>query len=421
MKLITRYNRFNLPVLLLLFFISSIASYFLIRQVLLNELDKNIIHTMNSIKKYVQEQKKIPEIIPLTSQVVEINKVNAPFADTGFQTINPDPAYPMQHHLHRKLVFQLQQNQSFYRVSISSPLEGAKHLTILLLKITIFTTFLIILVSIFISRFILSKLWLPFYESLDVLRNFRIDNPTPLSFPATTTDEFKFMIESLKAATNKEAETYQSLKEFTENASHEIQTPLAIIRSKLDIIIQNEDLSEQDSEISKSVYSAIDKLSRLNKSLLLISKIGNSQFVIKKNINLAEKVREKLSQFEELWFSSNIKVESKIIDTAIIMNEELIDILLNNLLSNATRHNMENGKINIELQPGSLSVINTGAQIALDQKRIFKRFYKANQHSENNGLGLSIIKQICDVSDIDLVYSFSFNMHSFKLTWISSY
>jgi signal transduction histidine kinase len=402
-----------------MFLLSSVVSYLLVRQVLLKELDESIIHTMKGIRNYVQVQNKLPEIIPLTNQVVEFKKITTSITDSGFQTINPGTTYPVKHHLFRKLVFPLFVNQSIYRVSISSPLEGTSHLTSALLKITISSIFLIILVSVFISRYILSKLWLPFYESLNVLRSFSIDNPAPLSFPKTTTDEFKFMIESLKAATEKEMETYQSLKEFTENASHEIQTPLAIIRSKLDIIIQNEDLSEQDSEISKSVYCAIDKLSRLNQSLLLISKIGNSQFGNKGNIKLAEKVREKLYQFEELWLSSNVEVLSMIADADINANEELIDILLNNLLSNATRHNINNGKIHVELKPGCFIITNTGAPIALDPKRLFKRFYKAEQHSQNNGLGLSIISQICEVSDIHIEYIFLENEHAFKLTWIS--
>ena len=372
---------------------------------------------MKKIKSYVKEQSKLPEIVSLSHQKVEFEKISSPVSDTGFKTTNPIIPGQKKQHLFRNLIFQVSINRQLYKVTVSSPLEGISHLTTVILLITISTIFFIILFSVFVNRYILSKLWLPFYDALAILRNFRIDNPQPLSFPATKTDEFNFMIDNLKAATTKEAETYQSLKEFTENASHEIQTPLAIIRSKLDILIQKEGLSSNESETSRSVYSAIDKLSKLSQSLLLITKIENKKFENKKSINLTDKLLEKMEQFQELWQINNIEIFNGLEKAEIVANEYLIDILLNNLLSNATRHNAKKGEINIALQQGILSVENPGAATPLDEQRIFKRFYKDAPHSNNNGLGLSIIKQICEASGISIDYQFLANRHTFTLTW----
>jgi signal transduction histidine kinase len=185
----------------------------------------------------------------------------------------------------------------------------------------------------------------------------------------------------------------------------------------LDILIQNEHLSDKESETAKTVYGAIDKLSRLSQSLLLITKIGNSQFENKIPVPLTFRIQEKLSQFSELWETNNIQVTSQLAEADIIANEELIDILLNNLLSNATKHNIINGKIFVALKQGSLLIVNTGRINPLDPNKLFKRFYKDAQYSANNGLGLSIIKQICDESGIDPSYEFKDDQHGFLLLW----
>lgn len=417
MKIIDRYHRFNLPVMILTFLISGLGSYFLIMRALQNELDLSLIRVEKRIEDYVHIHKTLPAINSFDDQSIKFEKINHPIPVALFETTKKLIPEQKEKHLSRKLVSQLIVNGEIYKITITSPLEGTKHMTRVILVITITTIFLIILLSVLFNRYVLSKLWKPFYESLRLLRQFKIDRPEPISFPKTQIDEFNFMIDNLKIATLNGVEDYQLLKEFTENASHEIQTPLAIIRSKLDLLIQDPWLTEKHGETVKTAYKAIKKLSKLNQSLLLITKIDHGQFENKTDINLHDKIEEKLFEFQELWQTNNIEVASKLEDAEILANQELIDILLNNLLSNATRHNALNGKINIELQPHRLVLRNTGDMSSLNPTRIFKRFYKKAQHSEHNGLGLSIIKQICDVSAITPSYQFTGDMHTFILYW----
>jgi signal transduction histidine kinase len=417
MKLITRYNRLNLPVMLFVFFVSSAVGYFLIRRVLQNELDNGISRVRKRIETYVNRQHALPVTNAFYNEIVEFERIATPLSDTGFKTTRLFIPRINKYHVSRKLIFSFEVNNELYKATVTSTLEGTSHVTVILLIIMAITVFLIILVSVIINRLMLSKLWLPFYESLRLLGKFKIDRSEPFSFPKTRTDEFNFMIDNLKTATSSGSETYQHLKEFTENASHEIQTPLAIIRSKLDVFIQLEDLSESQSETARSMFGAIDKLSRLSQSFLLITKIGNHQFENRITVDLCLMIRGKLSQFRELWQTNNIEITSKLQDSEIQTNEELMDILLNNLLSNATKHNLPNGEINIEMQSRKLSISNTGQSSSLDHKRIFKRFYKEMPRSEGNGLGLSIIGQICDASGITASYQFSGNRHAFILSW----
>lgn len=99
------------------------------------------------------------------------------------------------------------------------------------------------------------------------------------------------------------------------------------------------------------------------------------------------------------------------------INSELLEILLNNLFSNATRHNHAGGRIIIASKQDYLMIANTGEKIPLDSERIFRRFYKGTLKSENNGLGLSIIREICNASGIDVTYNYDKNLHCFTLTW----
>jgi len=183
------------------------------------------------------------------------------------------------------------------------------------------------------------------------------------------------------------------------------------------MLIQDEHLSHQQSEIVRSAFAAIKKLSRLNQSLLLLTKISNQQFNNMEEIPLKERIEDKLQQFRELWQTSGITVSSRLSPAIIRASPELIDILLNNLFSNASNHNTPNGNIDIELQPRQLTISNTGLPLALDPRRVFSRFYKGEQHTGHNGLGLSIIKQICEVTSLQPAYRFSGNRHSFSFTW----
>ena len=163
-------------------------------------------------------------------------------------------------------------------MSVAKSMEGTENLIQSIILITIGTILLILLASILINRFVLNKLWQPFYKSLDLLKNFKIGNKERVKLPVSNIDEFSLMNGILQDAVNRADQDYLSLKEFTENASHEMQTPVAVIRSKLDLLIQEENLTKGQGENIQSLYEAIDKLSKLNKSLLLLTKIENKQF-----------------------------------------------------------------------------------------------------------------------------------------------
>jgi signal transduction histidine kinase len=226
------------------------------------------------------------------------------------------------------------------------------------------------------------------------------------------------MNDTLRYTTAKAKEDYHFLKTFTENASHELQTPLAIIQSKLDLLIQDDYLSEPQSLVLQSAYQALQKMSRLNQSLLLLTKIENGQYTERSLIDLPGKTNEKIIQFEELVRAKRISIRKDIHEPlSLLINPSLADILLNNVFSNAIKYTAAGGVIAVTIQPGLFAVSNTGNGGPLDDQQLFRRFGKPGHVSAGVGLGLAIIRQISDISGIPVQYTYENGEHRFAFRW----
>jgi signal transduction histidine kinase len=417
MKLLTRYSLINLLVMIVIFFVSSLTLYLFNKVILLREIDGDLGGIEDKIKEYANQYHALPNLYALDEEQINFYPTGEQQVAREFEMVRLYSYREKKLHNFRKISFPLRFNNTWYRVTVAKPLEGMRHLSHTLITISILSILITILVVIVINRILLKRLWKPFYQSLDVMRNFKLGKTGAPVFPKTSINEFTFMNESLMMATEKAEQDYLLLKEFTENASHEMQTPLSIIRSKLDMMIQEEDLTRKQSELTGGAYAAVKKLTRLNQSLLLLTKIENHQFHVTHVTNLKVKIEEKLLQFSELWESQNITVTHELEDVDVFINLELLDILLNNLLSNASNHNIPSGHIFIKLELKQLVISNTGYLEPLDQKRLFTRFYKQSLNNNHNGLGLSIVKQIARVSLININYLFANGLHSFVLNW----
>ena len=417
MKLFTKYTRVNLWVMVILFGLSACSIYILTNYVLAAEMDADLGGIRDRILTYVHQNHQLPTVQILDEEQVDYKPVDQAMTTTEFTPTTLYSKREKKMHNFRQMVFTVPVDDRIYKVTVAKPLEGLHHLSRMIISVSLVTILTTIFAYLLINRILLRRLWRPFYDALHVMRNLNLGHAQDLSFPATTTEEFIFMNESLGMAARKAEQDYLLLKEFTENASHELQTPLSIIRSKLEMLIQDEDLSHRQSEIVSSAFAAIKKLSRLNQSLLLLTKISNQQFNNVHPIDLKEKIEDKLQQFRELWQANHISASWHLEKAVIRASPELIDVLLNNIFSNASNHNISPGNIEILLQPGRLAISNTGIFTPLDPSRVFTRFYKGEQNTGHNGLGLSIIKQICEVTSLVPAYQFINDRHSFYFTW----
>jgi signal transduction histidine kinase len=417
MRLLTKYNRINLLATILIFLLASTTFYVAIRYILIGQVDDDLKIEQREIETYVKEHNVLPESIPVKDQKISYAPASELSKESKFKTVSGFAAENSEKNSYRILQFSVIANGKMYSVTVAKSLQGTDELINSILLITFVTILVMLVVSLAINRILLKRLWQPFYDTLNLLKKFKLDKKQPVNFPPTNIDEFAIMNQTLERTTRQARQDYLLLKEFTENASHEMQTPLAIIRSKLDLLIQNESISEDQSKTIQSAYTAVEKLSRLNQSLLLLAKIENNQFAETSTVNLEEKIEEKIKAFNELWQSQNISVSASVKNAVVNMNPELADILFNNLFGNATRHNIPNGSVRIELSPKQLKITNTSDQKELDRERLFTRFSKTTSSTGYTGLGLSIIKQICDASGFIVNYSFEKQLHSFAISW----
>ena len=279
----------------------------------------------------------------------------------------------------------------------------------------LFLLIILLLGFFLINWYVSKKLWKPFYQTLEQLTNYKISEQT-VAFNTTTIKEFSELNKVLGSMTKKMHEDFINQKQFIENASHEIQTPLAVIKTKIELLIQSKNLNESDMQIIQAVYNASNKLSSLNKALLLLSKIENNQFKDLETIEFKSIVEKILEHFEDLAELKNIKIE-KIFssEVKIKMNPMLADILFSNLIQNAIRHNVKDGNIKIDLTQHSFSISNTSEINIENTQALFNRFHKNEASAESIGLGLAIVKEICDKYSIRIDYRCSNNIHTIEL------
>jgi signal transduction histidine kinase len=388
----------------------------LLSRVLIHELDEALTEYQIRVGHYTTLHKRLPEFNSFDEVEVSYRLINREHANHITSVIRYDQE-EQRNGTFRQLIFTQPVNGQMYEINLAKPVEGTKLVTKTIAFITILLLLVVILLSIVLNRLILRKLWRPFYDTMLVLKNFKLNGKGSPDFPLSDIDEFSLLNKSLTEVIDRANDDYRILKEFTENASHELQTPLAIIRSKLDLVIQEEGLSDHQSMALKSAYKGIHRLTKLNQSLLLLAKIENQQFTATEHIDLQERMTDKLSQFMEFWTANNINVLADLQPATINANADLIEILLNNLLSNAGRHNERGGDISISLGAHELSVSNSSTENELDKNRLFNRFYKTGSSGSNNGLGLSIVKQISDQSGIIIDYHYESAQHHFILSW----
>ena len=305
-------------------------------------------------------------------------------------------------------------NKKPYRFNVETNIEETQE-TIFFISIT--TVFLFVLIVgglLFLNRRLSKSVWKPFRNTLDKLKTFSLNNQTKIEFSKTDVSEFDELNQSLTKLIEHNVSVYKTQKEFTENASHELQTPLAILKNKLDILLQNQDLTEKQYQIAEEMNRALSRSSRINKNLLLLAKIDNKQFD-SETFHLNEVLNQSLEILQEHFEQKNISVNTEISDNVKVNgNIGLTEVLINNLIINAIRHTSINGSISIKLNNSVFEVSNSGTE-KLNSDLLFKRFSRFSKDNNGSGLGLAIVKEICKSQNWTIDYRFENNNHIFSV------
>ena len=254
------------------------------------------------------------------------------------------------------------------------------------------------------------------FQIFQTLEEFDVDEPRKVEFEASPFPIFNELNEYLVELIDRIRGNYQANKQFTQNASHELQTPLAIIKGHIEILLQSPRIGEKEIESLAIVLQNTNRLSKLNSALILLSKIEHQRFSDTEKVDFLKVLEEILKNFKDLISIQEIRIEKNYEGTfEVEMSETLAEILLANLIQNAIRHNLENGFIKIEIKDNKFSISNPGVPPKMKMESFFKRFKRDSEVEESLGLGLSIVKRICEQSDLKVDYIYNGGVHQLMI------
>lgn len=280
--------------------------------------------------------------------------------------------------------------------------------------------FFIILLGalILLNRRLSRRMWQPFYESLEQIKSFDLNESGNTTFEKTGITEFDELNASLQKLLSANLAVYNQQKEFADNASHELQTPLAIVQSKMDLLSQSKQLNDDQFQLIEEANAALSRVNRINKNLLLLTKIENSQFSETQTIDLSAILEELLAQFAPFFEEKELHVHADIKKPINIEgNSILIEILFGNLLTNVIRHSISPGEVTISLSHAHFLIANSGKE-SLQTDQLFKRFATASSANPGTGLGLALVKQISMRCQWKVYYQFGENRHIFQICFL---
>lgn len=395
-------------------FILGIPIYFLlIEYVWKKELDEHnrivvdtIIHNallMND--EDFESALKLWNTLQPHTQIQEIEKI------TKEKTINiyrKVEAYP---HKNKKDRFQtlqksFQKGSKFYSITTEVNMEETYDIIIILSKVALANLIILLLSFTYIHYRSSKKLLRPFYRSLELLDKVDIAKNESIRWPQTSVKEFQKLFDHLDILIEKSRSAFLQQRKFTEMASHELKTPLAILRSKLDNIVQLDNLTPEILSRLSETQRELGKLIHINKNLLILTSLGSYKLINMLKVNISRIISDLVNSSIDLMLYKNISLQHQILDkTYVLCQENLFLILLNNLWTNAGKYTPNGGIISIKLDEEKLQIINTGTD-PLDKDKVFDRHSASNTKLFHKGLGLAISHEIASFHNWKLHYYF---------------
>lgn len=323
------------------FMFGMVAFYYVLRQQVDHNINLELQRRKMSISKELDSVHSSASQPANLNEKVQINPLDRPMPQISIKDtilFNPDEN---RYSLYRELGFVKTVGNKAYYIQIFKSLEETDRLIIRIVLAMTGLIFLIIITLLIVNRISSLRGWKAFYDTIEKISKYDVNSHESFSLNQSDIKEFDDLNKVMVKMTDRIQNDYVNLKEYIENASHEIQTPLAIINSKMELLLQSGDLKEKQYKTVADAYEAVNRLSRLNKTLILLAKIENRQFPESKAVNPAEMIDLQLENLEDLIHAKKIKVTKHMEEEATIrMNPYLAEIMLINLIKNALRHNI---------------------------------------------------------------------------------
>lgn len=419
MKLLDQSSKYHIQYSLILLAIIGLALYIIFVILANREIDEDLLEAKSNLEKQIE---KLPDtnfelllnhekiFIEETKYISDVQQ----FRDTSYlDLVDGD----LEHF--RTLVFHQMIHDRPCRITISKSKIEKKDLLfgggIVFLVASAFLFFGLN----YLNRRRSKKRWEPFHQILDQLEKFSVNDPQPIHTIDTNIDEFDMLGLALHDMTDKMRKDIEAIKSFSENASHEIQTPLAMIRNKIDLLIQSDHLKEGELDTLREVSLSAHRLSKLTESLLALTRIENYKFTQEKWLSVDEQLQHKLQDFEPIIEARAIKMSKEIHACRLKISQEALDMILNNVLSNAVKHNVERGLFHIKLDQEGLFIENSGPKPNQPPYLLMDRFQKGVDDPHSFGLGFSIIGGICKAYGFDFSYQYENELHTTQILFSS--
>ena len=398
MKLINKISRYFLLSSVVIFIIVGGFLYIIIENTVINEIDEQLL---NVYQKTVDELKKgkVSSFPPL----IEIKEIPNKTPVHGFKNVLLKSSGEEEEEPYRQYTSTTNVNGKQFQVIVRISLIEKEDMFFTIFGVTLAAIFLLLIIMFFITKKSSQRVLKDFYGSLNKLENFSLTQDNTLELNKSNIEEFDKLNKAIRKLSVKAISEYKSLKEFTEETNHEIQTPVAVTKSKLEVLLQSENLKEYELNLLNSALNNLNKLERVNKSILLLNKLDHKNLFEDSKINLANEIKNVIESFSDSISSKNISLNISLNDeVSVTINSSLLHIILSNIISNAIKHNIVGGEIFIELGSEKLTVLNSVNEVNTNSDKFFERFYKESKSSDSVGLGLTIVKKICDLYEIDI-------------------
>jgi len=415
MKLINKINLNFLLSAFVIFVLISVVIYITLERTVSNEADELLINTYHKVSEQLKKGEKIssPPFVELQPYVNK-NQV------LGFNNVLINSDTEEDGEPFREYSSLVNIDGKEYVLLVKSSIIEKEELLYSVLEITGTAFFIFLAIILLLNKIISQKVLKDFYKTINKLGVFSLTDNKSLTFDDTKITEFKKLNNAIEKLSEKAVSEYKSLKEFTEETNHEIQTPVAVAKSKLEILLQNENLKETDLQILNTALTNLNKLERINRSILLLNKLEHKNLFDVSEVSIEDEVKKVLELFSDFIALKKISLDVSLDEKMIIAsNSSLMNILISNLISNAIKHNVENGKISVRLKNDQLTISNTVKQTNGNIQKHFNRFYKESDSSDSIGLGLTIAKKICELYNLKLsnkindgIYTITMDYHS---------
>lgn len=415
MKLLQKHSRSILVTNLLIMLLGGVLFYLMFNYLVERNIRKTLEERKAFARKKLLQSDSLYFYQDFSANVFSVKRLAAPGAagsraEAVGDTVIFDALENQQTHF-RQLTFTDEFRGTPYQVTVRRPVIDEEKILHGVLALTSLLTLLLAGALYFGNRLVSKELWQPFHATLSGLRNYQLEQMQPVAFPPTDIAEFVELQGALRRLMERIQQDYFALKEYTENTTHEIQTPLAIIRSKLELL-QDHPLTVEQLQLVNAANQAVTRLSRLKEALVLLVRIKNRQYVNQEPIRLDALLRERLTHFEELMELKALRVSTEVgKPVTLLINPLLAEILLDNLIGNAIKHNHAGGALSVQLTDRQLTIRNQGEAPRGSTEAFFERFVKADPRSRSLGLGLAIVKAICETNGLAIAYGFSGGLH----------